>query len=97
MFSGHHFSKYDNKTFSQQYAKLLSTDEENLSYITENNLHLYSEIVKRSRKFGTINFVFNGKKRICQMLTLEGYPIILDETDDFCKIIIKTSDLNNLQ
>jgi hypothetical protein len=93
------FSIYNDSILAEQYSKLLTTSIENLIYIDDSiaSKNIFNEILKRTSKFGTMHFKKENKKYTCSMLTLNGQPVILDENSSLRKIIIRSTDLDDLR
>ena len=84
---------------SKQIAKMLTTKIENIKCLIniEPNKKTWEKMINNTKKIGTLTFNTNFKRNYkLDMLTLNGIPLVLDNSAKTNMIYIKSEDLGFL-
>jgi len=90
------FKIFNNNT-KKQFAKLLTTTEDNLySLFKLENIKIFNKIISNSSKIGTMNFLLDNQNYTVKFMSLYGIPYILDDSKNNSIIIIRKFDLSRI-
>ena len=90
--------KVFNEPVAKHFAKLLTTNTNDLFLLEENNVNcsVFNKINDNSNQIGNMSFKYNNKDYNVKFKSIYGVPFILDNSDSCNKIIIRKFDLSRI-
>lgn len=85
------FIKVDH-VLKEQMAKLFSLPEDNLLFLPQHS-EGFRNILNKSKKTATVNFISEGTKYNLELYSYSGRPLILDVTFDTSYLVIRSIDI----